>query len=137
MANHYLDTNLIIRYLTRDNLDQATRAYHVFQQLETGQQTAVMCEGVLVEAVQVLSSKRLYNVPRQDIRTHLSTIIQLQGLKLPNKRTYLRALDLYASTTLDFVDVLIVAHMERSKIRSVLSFDHGFANLPGITRTEP
>ncbi|MFN8496309.1 MAG: PIN domain-containing protein [Anaerolineae bacterium] len=137
MADHFLDTNLIIRYLTRDNPDQAARAYRIFQRLETGQLTAATCEGVIIEAVQVLSSKRLYNVPRQDIRMHLATIIQLRGLKLPNKRTYLRALDLYASTSLDFVDVLIVAHMERSRVHSVLSFDQDFSHIPGITRTEP
>ncbi len=137
MADHFLDTNLIIRYLTKDNTDQAARAYYVFQRLETGQLTVAMCEGVLIEAVQVLSSKRLYNVSRQDIRMHLSTIIQLQGVKIPNKRTYLRALDLYASTTLDFVDVLIVAHMERTKVRSVLSFDQGFDSITGISRQEP
>lgn len=55
-------------------------------------------EGVLVEAVYVLSSKALYNLPRSAIRTRLIGIITLQGLKLPRKRTYLHALDLYAST---------------------------------------
>src|SRR5918911_916017 len=115
MADHFLDTNLIIRYLTKENPDQAQRAYRIFQQLETGALTTTTCEGVIVEAVQVLSSKALYNLPRQEIRRHLSTILQLRGLKLANKRTYLRALDLYATTNLDFVDVLIVAHMERTK----------------------
>ena len=137
MADNFLDTNLIIRYLTKDNPDQAARAYRIFQQLETGKMTAATCEGVLVEAVQVLASKSLYNVPRPEIRKHLSTIIQLQGLKLPNKRTYLRALDLYATTNLDFVDVLIVAHMERTNTSTVLSFDKDFNRIQGITRKEP
>src|SRR5918911_570888 len=46
---HFLDTNFIIRFLTKDNPDQAERAYRIFQQLETGALTATTCEGVLVE----------------------------------------------------------------------------------------
>ena len=133
---HFLDTNIIIRYLTQDNPQQAEKAYRIFQQLEAGTATATTCEGVIIEAVHILSSKALYTLPRQDIRTHLTTVITFRGLKLPNKRTCLRALDLYATTNLDFVDALIVAHMERAKINNLLSFDRVFDRLPNITRLE-
>src|SRR5438094_9433679 len=113
MPTEFLDTNPIIRYLTRDHPDHARRAYAFFRRLEAGTLIATTCEGVLIEVVQVLSSKKLYNLPRADIRTHLRNVLGLRGLKLPHKRTYLRALDLYASTNLDFVESLNVAHMQR------------------------
>src|SRR6266550_4530007 len=96
MPVEFLDTNPIFRFLTRDNPDQGQRAYALFQQVETGTIIVTTCEGVIVESVQVLSSKKLYNLPRNDISIHLKSIISLKGLKLSNKRTYLRALDIYA-----------------------------------------
>jgi predicted nucleic acid-binding protein len=95
------------------------------------------CEGVIVAAVHILSSKQLYNLARPAIRTHLGNILTLRGLRLQHKRTYLRALDLYASTNLDFVDTLNIAHMERSKITTIISFDRDFDRFEQITRREP
>lgn len=137
MARFFLDTNVILRYLTQDNPQQSPRAYRIIKQLESGALEASTCEGVIVEAVYVLSSKSLYNLPRQDVRTYLKTIIGLPGLKIDNKRSYLRALDLYATTNLDFVDALIVAHMERTKTQTVLSFDQHFDRISSVERKEP
>ncbi len=133
----FLDTNLIIRFLTRDDPEQAARAYDAFQQAEAGRLTLVSTEGVVVEAVQVLSSKQLYNLPRAVIRDQLTDILQVRGLEVPDRDTLLRALVLYAVTNLDFVDVLILAQMERRGITTVLSFDRGFDRIEGITRREP
>ncbi len=133
----FLDTNLIIRFLTPDDPEQAARAYDAFQQAEAGTLTLVSTEGVVVEAVQVLSSKQLYNLPRAVIRDQVTDILQVRGLEVPDRDTLLRALVLYAVTNLDFVDVLILTHMERRGITTVLSFDRGFDRIEGITRREP
>lgn len=133
----FLDTNIIIRYLTQDNPEHARRAYSLLQQVETGDLIVTTSEAVIVEVVYVLSSKVLYNFPRPDIQVHLSTVIALRGLKLPHKRTYLRALDIYASTNLDFVDALNVAHMVRAQITTILTFDKDFDKIQGVTRREP
>lgn len=131
----FLDTNLIIRYLTRDDPEQA--AHDAFQQAEAGTLALVSTEGVVVEAVQVLSSKRLYNLPRAAVREQLTDIFQIRGLEVPDRDTLVRASDLYATTNLDFVDVLIGAPMERRGVATVLSFDRGFDRIEGITRREP
>ena len=123
MAADFLDTNVIIRYVTNDNPDQSARSLAFLQEVEAGRQTVTTCEGVLVEAVQVLESKRLYNFPRSDIQATLADLIAMRGLQLPHKPTYLRALELYASTNLDFVDALGVAHMERLALNTIVSFD--------------
>lgn len=133
----FLDTNIFLRYLTQDNPDQGQRAYALLQQVEAGTLRVTTSEAVITEVVHVLSSKALYNVPRPLIRTRLAAIIRLRGLRLPYKRTYLRALDLYVGTNIDFVDALSVAQMERAKITTILSFDRDFGKVPGITRQEP
>lgn len=137
MALVFLDTNVIIRYLTQDNPDHARRSRQLLQQLETEAVAATTSEAVIVELVYVLSSTALYNLPRREIRTHLTTVLSLPGLKLPHKAVYLRALDLYASSSLDFTDALNMAHMERAGITTIMSFDQHFDRVPGITRKEP
>ena len=133
----FLDTNVLIRHITQDQPDQATRAGAFFDQVETGEQTITTCEGVLVEAVQVLSSRNLYNRPRTEIREYLTRFLLLPALRLPHKQTYRRALDLYAASNLDFVDSLAVAHMERTGIVTIVSFDRGFDRVLGVSRREP
>lgn len=136
-ALDYLDTNVFIRHITQDDPQMAQRSRALFKQLEAGHATATTCEGVIVEAVQVLSSRSLYNLPRPQIRQHLANLLSLKGLCLPRKRVYLRALDLYATSSLDFVDALLVAHMERDGSKVVISFDQDFDRVPQVTRREP
>ncbi len=133
----FLDTNIFIRYLTQDDPDKAARAYALLQRIEQGTQRATTTEAVLTEIVYVLSSKRLYQVPRPVIRQRLNALLDLRGLALRNKGVYRRALDLYASTGLDFEDCLIVGQMEHAGLTRLASFDTGFDAIPGITRVEP
>ncbi len=137
MERYFLDTNVIIRLITQDNAEQGEQAYFLFKQVEAGTAQVVTSEGVIVEAVQVLSSKRLYALPRQDIQRDLAAVIMLKGLSLPGKGTYVKALATYASSKMDFVDALNLAHMERTGIKRIISFDRDFEGLPGVTRCDP
>jgi predicted nucleic acid-binding protein len=133
-----IDTNVIIRHLAGDHADHSPRARALMQRLHDGTDTATLTEAVLVETAQVLSSKALYNLPRPDIRRHLSAIIRFRGIRLPRKRRYLRALELYEGTpALSFVDALLAVYAEASPPPTVISFDEGFDRVPGLTRKAP
>lgn len=137
MPTDYLDTNVIVRYVTADNPDHSARAQAYLEQLETGERSATTREGVLVEVVQVLESKRLYHLARRAIADALGDIILMPSFKLPTKALYLRALALYAETNLDFVDTLNVAHMEHAGLRTIVSFDRGYDRVSSVVRREP
>ena len=135
----FVDTNIFIRYLTQDDPDMAAAARVLLKQVEAGQLTVVASESIVVEAVQVLSSKALYNRPRQQVATDLTTILNLPKLKLANKRVCLRALVLWAnaSGSVDFVDALSVAQMEHRGISTIASFDEDFDRFRQIKRQVP
>ena len=63
----YLDTNVLVRYLTKDDPDLAARAYEILQEVEQGTRPIFMTEAVLAEVIYVLSSKKLYNIPRSTL----------------------------------------------------------------------
>jgi uncharacterized protein len=135
----YLDTNPIVRFLTRDNPTQAAQSRALFERAARGEVTLLVPEAVVVEVVNVLSSRVTYNLPRTEVQRHLVNILSLRGLKIPQKRTYRRALELWVNTppVHDFTDALHVAHMERLRITAIASFDRDFDRLPQIRRHEP
>ena len=135
----FLDTNVILRYLTRDDEAKAEACYRLFQSVKNGEEELFTCEAIVTEVVYVLSSPPAgYRLSHDDIRARLVPILSLRGLRLLHKRVYVRALDIYASfPSLDFENALAVAHMERQGIPEIVSYDRDFDRVVQVQRTEP
>jgi len=134
-----IDTNVIIRYLTNDQLDDhSPRAYELFRRLAADETAATLTEAILVETEQVLTSRALYQLPRAEVRRHLANNIRFRGIRLAGKRRYLHALDLYVERPrLDFVDAILAAYAEELSPPTVVSFDRDFDTVPSVRRIEP
>lgn len=133
----FLDANVILRYLTGDDPQKAENCYELFQKVKRGEIELLTCEAVITEVVYVLSSHSLYNLPRDEICSLLTPIINLNGLKLPQKRLYTQALGIYAAKNIDFEDALCFAYMEKRQIKEIYSYDSDFDKLREIKRLEP
>ena len=135
----FLDTNVILRFLTGDDEEKAEACFRLFQRVQRGEEELLTCEAVVIEVVYVLSSPRAgYRLSHEAIRSRLVPILTLRGLRLPQKRVYLRALDIYASCPfLDFEDALAAAHMERLGVSEIVSYDRDFDRVAGLQRVEP
>ncbi|MXW35930.1 MAG: type II toxin-antitoxin system VapC family toxin [Chloroflexi bacterium] len=135
----FLDTNVIIRYLTGDDEAKAEACYELFQRVQRGEEELFTSEAVVAEVTFVLSSRRgPYGLTHDEVRSRLLPILSLRGLHLPQKNVCLGALDLYgASPFLDFEDALAVAHLERQGLTEIVSYDRDFDRVPGIERIEP
>lgn len=97
---HLIDTNVILRFILNDNAEMAKRAAEV---IASGAYTK---PEIIAEVVYVLKS--VYSTPKDKIKSiihGLSNIVQIE-----NTRCVLYAIDLYAGTSLDFVDCLLVAY---------------------------
>ncbi|MGB2693911.1 MAG: PIN domain-containing protein [Dehalococcoidia bacterium] len=137
MATRFVDTNIFLRYLTRDDPLKAQRCFELFQSVKAGREDATTSESVIAEVVYVLSSPKHYDVSREQIRQLLVPMLTLRTMRLNNRRTYLRALDLFVDYAIDFEDALSIAHMERQGLTSILSYDRDFDQVPEIIREEP
>jgi predicted nucleic acid-binding protein len=133
----FIDANIFLRFLTRDDPTKAERVKALLERAQRGEVSLLTSESVIAELVFVLASPRLYNLSREEVRTLLSPIVGLKGLKLPRRKALLRALDLFAAASMDFVDALAVAQMEASRISEIYSYDGHFDSVEGITRLEP
>ena len=135
----FLDTNVIISFLTRDDEAKAEACYQLFQRVQLGEEELFTCEAVVSEVAYVLSSPRApYRLSHADIKARLLPILTLRGVRLPQKRLYLQALDIYATSPfLDFEDALAVAHMEHRGLTEIVSYDRDFDRVTGLRRVEP
>lgn len=133
----FVDANIFLRYLTRDDPHKAEACFRLLEKAKTGDAALATSESVIAEVVFVLSSPRLYGLSRAEVRARLYPLLALEGLKIPDRRKFLRALDLYANHTLDFEDALTVAEMERAGIEELFSYDRDFDAIGSVRRIEP
>lgn len=135
----FLDTNVIIRYLTRDDERKAQACYELFQRVKQGDEEVFICEAIVTEVAYVLTSSRApYRLGHTEVKDRLLPILTLRGVKLAHKRVCFRALDIYASSPgLDLEDALAVAHMEQQGITGIYSYDRDFDDVASIRRMEP
>jgi predicted nucleic acid-binding protein len=133
-----LDTNVLLRYLLDDDPKQSPRAVAFLEEVESGQRTITVPEGVLVEVIQVLSSRRSYNVDRETIVSRITAVLLLPHVQITNKQVYLQALSLYFEySRLSFVDALCASFAQHSADKTVISFDGDFRNLPDLVWEQP
>lgn len=133
----FIDTDIIIRFLTGDDPQKQAASSALFEQIEQGLLTVAAPNTVIADAVYVLSSSRLYHLARSDVQELLSALVRLPHFQTQNRASVLRALELYGVTRLDFGDTLIIASMEQENTNILYSYDRDFDRIDGITRQEP
>jgi predicted nucleic-acid-binding protein len=96
-------------------------------------------EAIISEVVYVLESHKQngYGLPRERIRNLLYPLLSIRGLQLSHRAVCLRALDIYASTQLDFEDTLLIAAAELEEEKSLYSYDGGIDTVTSVRRQEP
>ncbi len=111
-----IDANVILRYLLNDNQEMAQQAKAV---IEGGAYTK---PEVIAEVVYVL--KGVYQATRADIRVFIREM--LNSVRCAENDAVAYAVDLYADTSLDFVDCLLIAYHALGK-EDVFTFDKNLA----------
>ncbi len=137
-ADCYVDSDVIIRFLTGDDLKKQKASAALFEHVAQGKKTLVAPDTVIADVVFVLSSPRLYRFPRPQTREILTTLLRMANFKVENKHMLIRTLDIYATTTIDFGDAFLAALAIQSRGEGFLySYDHDFDTITGVTRREP
>ena len=110
-----LDTNAILRYVLQDN---QTMADSVEQQLSNN--VCYIPVEVVAEIVYVLL--KVYQVERELIAHTLIDIANTDNVKVAQNLVVRYALKIFASSTLDFVDCLLIGYAKEEKY-TVFTFD--------------
>ncbi len=114
-----VDTNIIVRYLTRDDAEQFLRASALIQD-----EDVYVCTTVLLETEWVL--RRAYRFSRERISAAIAAFAGLPRVTLEDPVLAARALD-WARRGMDFADSLHLAKAQGCE--ALISFDQRFAAL--------
>lgn len=137
MEYAFLDANVILRYLLRDDEIKAQHCLELLEKAERREIALRTTDLVIAELVWVLESTVTYNLPRERIRELLLPVILLPGLKLPGKKLYRRVFDLYVEEDIDFIDAYNAVQMGKQRLTRIYSYDSGFDRIAGVSRVEP
>lgn len=130
------DTNILIRYLTRDDEKKATRALELLKRVEGNEERIILSQMVVFETIFVLEA--YYGVGRTDIAEKVGAILNLRGVTVEHKNTFLSALELYAvSSKLSFADAFNACFMRDRGIEEIYSWDTDFDRVDWVGRVEP
>ena len=125
-----LDTNILVRYLVRDDLEQAEAARSVLESLSVDS-PGYVCREVTVELVWIL--ERSYGFSRNQIATTLEELIGTQGLVFEEADAVAISAYRFRSAGVGFSDLMILAAAERSAAHPVHTFDRKAARLEGMS----
>jgi predicted nucleic acid-binding protein len=135
MERAFVDSNVVLRFLTGEPPEMAQQAHTLFAAVDRGQIRLVLEEVVVAEIVWVLQS--FYGHKPADISRTLLQLIAHEGIECRGKARLAEALTLYADRRIDLTDALLAASVYASGERTVYSFDRHFDRLEGITRRVP
>jgi predicted nucleic-acid-binding protein len=120
------DTNVVLRYLLRDDAVQSVKAEEFFENVRVGKEKAIIIESVLVECVYILM--KFYKVPKRDVADTLTKLLQYKGIANVDRKTLVGALQLFAEQNLDIVACILLAKAKQGKGR-LFSFDKALNKL--------
>ena len=123
-----LDTNVLIRYLTRDNPEQAEAARVLLEGL-TADNPGFICREVALEIVWVL--ERAYRFTREQIANVVMELVSTDALVIEDADDIARSAIAYRLGGADFSDFMILAAANRVGAQPLYTFDRRFARLDG------
>ncbi len=131
----FLDTNVILRYLTWDDPAKARRCETLFKKTVEGKETLYTTTLVIAELVWTL--EKAYGLPRGEIVTHVQQVLNTPNLEIDEKDALQAAVGLYGLKAIDFIDAYNAISMESNGVKAIYSYDRHFDALPPLKRLEP
>ena len=131
----FIDTNLFLRYFTRDDEKKADDVLKLLKRVARNEEKVTTSPLVIFELVFTLES--YYKVPRKEIKKLLQPLLNLRGLRLDFRDVFESALELYSQEKLSFADAFNACFMQKREIKEIYSFDEDFDQVEGIDRVVP
>lgn len=127
----FVDTNILVRHLTGDPPEMASRATRY---LATANEL-LLTDLILAEVAYVLDT--FCGTPRAQVATTLRAVLAFPAIRVIDADLLQRAVEVYEVHRLDFADAYLVASAERTGIGVVASFDRTIDRVATIRREEP
>jgi predicted nucleic-acid-binding protein len=125
-----LDTNVLVRLLTRDDHKQAEKVRLLFEAHSEANDEFFVSDVVLAELAWTL--ERAYRFDRTEIGKTIKAMTENATLMFESRDVLRVAYDIFESATVGFADCLIVARAQSRGCSSLLTFDKAMRTIPQV-----
>jgi predicted nucleic-acid-binding protein len=125
-----VDTNVLIRFLIRDDEAQFERARKLIKREVAAGRRVFVSQLVLLETEWMLRSR--YSLNKGQIIEAISGMLDASDIEFEDEPAIEEALFIWKDTTADFADCLIGARNRRLGCRATATFDVKSSRLPGF-----
>ena len=116
-----IDTNLLVRYLTEDDLQKAKAVENLLSRAEKGEVHILVPSIVIAELVWVLES--FYKLNARKITELIEALLNTPGVEITKKSIIASALKHYLNKKIDFVDAWIIEFSKNKGVKRIYTFD--------------
>ncbi len=120
------DTNVVVRYLVKDDIELYKQAKTFFDKVKTGEESALILESVVAECVYVLT--KIYKVPKEKTADSLKNLLRYRGIINEDRADLIKALTTFAERSMDIVDCILYVKA-KDMDTSLFSFDEDLNKL--------
>lgn len=125
-----LDTNVLVRFLVKDDPEQYSRARRLIRDEVRGGGTVFLSLLVLLETEWVLRSR--YGYSKDNIMEAIVGMLESADLAIEDETSVEQALMSWRDSRAEFADCLIGARHRNLGCRATATFDARAASLPGF-----
>lgn len=127
-----LDTNVIIRYLMKDDRKQFNIAENLIETALNQKKLLHLNLVILCEVVWVLNYH--YKLKREEINTFLGMLLHAEQIEVENRQLALNAFQEYQNSQADFADCIIGLMNDFLGCTTTYTFDKKAAKLVSFTK---
>src|SRR4030066_722980 len=129
MRKKFIDTNIFLRYLTKDDPSKYDKCREIFKKAVEGKIELATSGIVIAELIWTLLS--YYKAPKAEVIEKISIIVATDKLFIPDKEIISDALLLYGIKNIDYIDAYNVVLMRSHDLKSIYSYDEDFNAIEG------
>lgn len=132
----FVDTNVFLRFLTRDDPGKAADVRALFQAAIDGRLRLITSVLVIAEIIWTLES--FYQLEKRDVAEKVEVILDTPNLVCPEADLLRGALDIYAAKNVDFIDAYHAVYLKDRGHSRVVTYDRKhFLRFAGLEIVEP
>jgi len=135
MKKRFLDTNVIVRFILKDEKNQAEKAKKFLEKTVENKEKLVVSSLVIAEVIYVL--EKFSQASKEEISKIITSFLNLPIIEVEQKKILLLALNLYPKLNIDFVNCYHIAFCQVFEIKEVVSFDKDFKKTSFVKLVEP
>lgn len=118
----WVDTNVILRFLSQDNHDHINQAVQLMEQVDEGSLSLHIHPLIVAECCYVLTGK-FYKLNHIDTAELLTKFIQADGIHVSQPALVIKALFLFGEHRIDFEDAYLAVYSSKYFPDSLVTFN--------------